>query len=147
MTIYINSDSFLPATLLGNEVLLFCDDPEAAAGEAGGGGSKRRISGTVEALGAIHFAPASARTGKSGVDPDSLYVELGLHGSDPKARVAELGIRTGDPVILDRPIRAAVGDGAFSGAYLDNGLGCFVTMQAARMWAAQLVARLLAQQY
>ena len=130
--IFIDSDSFLPATLLGNEVLLFCDEPDASSAEEG---RKRRITGTVEALGAIHFAPPAARTGKAGVDPDSLYIELGLHGKDLKDHVAELGIRTGDPVILDRPIRPAVGAGAFSGAYLDNGLGCFTTVHAARLWA------------
>ena len=36
--------------------------------------------GTVEALGAIHFAEAAHRSGTRGVKPEDIYVELQLHG-------------------------------------------------------------------
>ena len=47
----------------------------------------------IEALGAIHFAPAAFRTGDKGVKPDQLFLELGIHGADGKAQVENLGIR------------------------------------------------------
>jgi hypothetical protein len=34
------------------------------------------ITGTVEALGAIHFASVDQRSGAKGVKPEQLYVEL-----------------------------------------------------------------------
>jgi hypothetical protein len=34
------------------------------------------MTGTVEALGAIHFASAEQRSGAKGVKPEQLYVEL-----------------------------------------------------------------------
>jgi len=59
--IWINSDSFLPTTLIGHEVKLFSEDPANP-------GSYRVIEGgTVEALGAIHFADNAVRTGDKGV--------------------------------------------------------------------------------
>ena len=47
--IWINTDSFLPCTLVGHEVKLFSQDPKDP--------SKYNIieGGTIEALGAIHF--------------------------------------------------------------------------------------------
>ena len=122
--IYIDSDSFLPGTLLGNEVTIFSRD---------GSGYKAIKGGTVEAHGAIHFVDAGTKTGK-----DDLYIELGLSGTDRKDQVIEAGIRAGDPVLLDRPIKRSFGENAFSGAYLDNGLGCFVTAETARLMAEYL---------
>lgn len=126
--IWINSDSFLPQTLIGNQVQLFSED--------GTTGQYRRLSATVEALGAIHFAPPDYRSGKAGVKPNMLYLELGLHGKQRQKQVEALGIRPGDSVIMDRPIERCFGPDTFSGAYLDNGLGCFAAAEVAREVAA-----------
>ena len=128
--IWINSDSFLPSTLIGHEVTLFSENPEKP-------GEYRSISGgTVEALGAIHFAEPAMRDGSKGIKPDQLYLELQLSGDERKKQVEALGIRSGDPLLLDRPIRRGFGPDSFVGAYLDNGLGCFVVEEAARILAS-----------
>ena len=129
--IWINSDSFLPLTLIGNKVTLFSEDKESL-------GTYRRLPATVEALGAIHFAPANMRSGSKGVGPQELYLELGMHGDKRKEQLDALGVQAGDTVLLDRPIERCAGGGAmtFSGSYLDNGLGCFVAAEVARMLAA-----------
>jgi putative aminopeptidase FrvX len=127
--IWINSDSFLPLTLLGHEVRLFCEDPDAP-------GSYRVIDGgTVEALGAIHFADPAMRDGRKGVDGKQIYLDLQLHGKDRKKQVEALGVRPGDPILLDRPVRPGFAPDTFQGAYLDNGLGCFVVAELARLLA------------
>lgn len=129
--IWIDSDSFLPLTLLGNEVRMFSEDPDAP-------GSYRTIEGgTVEGLGAIHFADKELRTGDKGIDPDDLYVELGIHGDDKKKQVEQLGIRSGDTVLLDREIERAFSPNTFQGSYLDNGLGCFVAAEVGRLLAEE----------
>lgn len=59
--IWINTDSFLPTVLIGHEVKLFSEDPDAP-------GSYRCIEGgTVEALGAIHFSDPAQRDGSKGL--------------------------------------------------------------------------------
>lgn len=127
--IWINSDSFLPCTLIGHEVLLYSENPEAP-------GTWRCLEGgTVEALGAIHFADASVRSGKVGIKADQLYLELHIHGKDKRKQIERLGIRSGDPIILNRPIKRGFSPDTFYGAYLDNGLGCFVALEAARVAA------------
>lgn len=140
--IWIDSDSFLPGTLLGNEVKIFSRDFENNPSRNVSHDNSNSIdnfefdnkykcihNGTVEAHGAIHFADAKKRTNK-----DQLYIELGLHGKDRKEQVEKLGIRPGDPVLMDRPIkRTSVGNNAFTGAYLDNGLGCFVVAECAKL--------------
>jgi len=127
--IWINSDSFLPPTLIGHEVKLFSEDPDNP-------GSYRVIEGgTVEALGAIHFADNALRTGEKGVKKEQLYLELQIHGENKKQQVENLGVRPGDPIILNRPIRRGFSPDTFYGAYLDNGLGCFVTAEVARLIA------------
>ena len=58
--IWIDSDSFLPCTLIGHEVLLYSENPENP-------GNYRCIKGgTIEAIGAIHFSPPEMRTGQKG---------------------------------------------------------------------------------
>ncbi|MEO1267918.1 MAG: peptidase M42 [Myxococcota bacterium] len=127
--IWINSDSFLPMTLIGHEVLLFSEDPANP-------GSYRVIEGgTVEAIGAIHFASEKLRTGSSGIRKDMLYLELQIHGSDKKKQIEQLGIRPGNPILLNRKIKRGFSPDTFYGAYLDNGLGCFVTIEVARLLA------------
>ncbi|MFV8835109.1 M20/M25/M40 family metallo-hydrolase [Aquisalimonas sp.] len=127
--IWINSDSFLPMTLVGHEVKLFSEDPKQP-------GSYRVIEGgTVEALGAIHFAENALRTGEKGIKKEQLYVELQIHGENKKQQVENLGVRPGDSIILNRPIRKGFSPDTFYGAYLDNGLGCFVTAEVARLVA------------
>ena len=125
--IWIESDSFLPGTLLGHQVVLFSEDPKNA------GNWRALRGGTVEAVGAIHFADAATRAGDRGIRPNMLYVELGIHGASKKDQVESLGIRPGDPIILDRPIRRAFAPNTFYGAYLDNGLGCFCAAEVARL--------------
>lgn len=125
--IWVNSDSFLPMTLLGHEVILFSEDPSQP-------GAYRRIDGgTIEALGAIHFADSDVRAGKKGITPEQLFLELQLHGNDRKKQVEALGIKAGDPILLARQVRAGFAADTFYGAYLDNGLGCFVVAEAARL--------------
>ncbi|MEM7785017.1 MAG: peptidase M42, partial [Planctomycetota bacterium] len=43
--------------------------------------------------------------------------------------------RPGDPILYDRPIEKGFSPNTFSGAYLDNGLGCFVTAEIGRLLA------------
>jgi len=127
--IWINSDSFLPTTLIGHEVKLFSEDPSHP-------GQYRVIEGaTVEALGAIHFAESAVRTGDKGVKKEQLYLELQIHGDNKKQQVENLGVRPGDSIILDRPIRRGFSPDTFYGAYLDNGLGCFTVAEVARLIA------------
>ncbi|AWV88212.1 M28 family peptidase [Bradymonas sediminis] len=127
--IWINTDSFLPTTLIGHEVKLFSEDPEKP-------GSYRVIEGgTVEALGAIHFADAGLRSGDKGIKKEQIYLELQIHGENKKEQVEKLGIRSGDSIILNRPIKRGFSPDTFYGAYLDNGLGCFVTAETARLVA------------
>lgn len=127
--IWINSDSFLPMTLVGHEVKLFSEDP------ANPGQYRVIEGGTVEALGAIHFAPEAVRTGERGIKKEQLYLELQIHGENKKQQVENLGVRPGDSIILNRPIRRGFSPDTFYGAYLDNGLGCFVTAEVARLIA------------
>jgi len=127
--VWINTDSFLPTTLIGHEVKVFCQDPDKT-------GSYKVIKGcTVEALGAIHFSSPSQRSGDKGIKPESIYLELHVHGEERKAQVEALGLRAGDPILLDRPIKRGVAADTFYGAYLDNGLGCFSVTEIARLLA------------
>lgn len=127
--IWINSDSFLPMTLIGHEVRLFSEDPQNP-------GNYRAIDGgTVEAIGAIHFADEGTRSGAKGIKKDQLYVELQIHGDNKQEQVEALGVRPGDTLILNRPIKHGFSPNTFYGAYLDNGLGCFVTAEVARLLA------------
>lgn len=129
--IWVDSDSFLPGTLIGHEVTLFNEDPQNP-------GEYRRIEGgTIEALGAIHFAEEAVRTGNKGVKKEQLYLELQVHGANQKKQIENLGVRPGDPILLNRPIRHGFSPDTFYGAYLDNGLGCFVTAEVARLIAEQ----------
>ena len=125
--IWVNSDSFLPGTLIGHEVLLFSEDPKHP------GRYRVLRGGTIEALGAIHFASMEQRKGSVGIKPDMLYLELQLHGESPRQHVEALGIRPGDPILLNRTIRRGFATDTFYGAYLDNGLGCFATAEVARL--------------
>jgi len=127
--VWIDSDSFLPASLIGHEVRFFSEAPAEP-------GTFRAFRGaTVEAIGAIHFAKAELRTGASGITPEMLYLELHLTGEDRKQQVEALGIRAGDPILLDRPVKRGFSAGTFYGAYLDNGLGCFCCAETARLMA------------
>ena len=113
--IWVNSDSFLPATLIGHEVILFSEDPESP-------GSYRRLEGgTIEAMGAIHFSDPAQRTGDKGIRPNSLYLDLQIHGKNKADQIKRLGVKPGDPLILDRPIKRGFSPDTFYGAYLDNG--------------------------
>lgn len=127
--IWINTDSFLPTVLIGHEVKLFSEDPASP-------GRYRIIrGGTVEALGAIHFSDPAQRDGSKGIKKEQIYLDLQIHGENKKQQVENLGVRPGDTILLDRPIRPGFSPNAFYGAYLDNGLGCFVTAEVARLIA------------
>lgn len=127
--IWINTDSFLPGVLIGHEVKLFSENPKKP-------GSYRVIEGgTIEAVGAIHFADSNLRSGSKGITKEMIYLELQVHGEKPKEQVEKLGVRPGDSIIFDRPIRRGHSPDTFYGAYLDNGLGCFVVCELARMFA------------
>ena len=125
--IWVNSDSMLPTTLIGHKVKLFSEDPNEQ-------GNWRIIQGgTIEAIGAIHFADPKLRSGDDGIKTKMMYLELHIHGEDKKGQIEALGIRPGDPIIYDRPIEPGFAPNTFSGAYLDNGLGCFVTAEIGRL--------------
>lgn len=127
--IWIDSDSFLPMTLIGHEVKVFSESPDSP-------GTYRTIEGgTVEALGAIHFADSALRSGDKGIKKEQLYLELQIHGEEKKQQIENLGVRAGDSIILNRPIKRAFSPDTFYGAYLDNGLGCFVAAETARLIA------------
>lgn len=127
--IWVNSDSMLPTVLVGHKVKLFSEDPEQP-------GSWRVIrGGTIEAVGAIHFADPKVRSGDKGIKTEMIYVELQIHGENKKKQVEALGIRPGDPLLYDREIERGFSPDTFSGAYLDNGLGCFVTGEIGRLIA------------
>ncbi len=127
--VWINTDSFLPTTLIGHEVKIFCQDPENP--------NKYKVieGATVEALGAIHFSTPAQRSGEQGIKPETIYLELHTHGEKRKEQVEALGLRVGDPILLDRPVKRGVSQDTFYGAYLDNGLGCFSVTEIARMFA------------
>ena len=115
--VWINSDAFLPCTLIGHEVTLYSDDPQKP-------GNFRAIEGgTVEAMGAIHFSEPAQRTGDKGIRPKQLYLELQIHGANKAGQIEALGIKPGDTLLLDRPIKRSFSPDTFYGAYLDNGLG------------------------
>jgi len=127
--VWINSDSFLPTTLIGHEVQIFSEDPDQHG--------KYNIleGGTVEAIGAIHFAAPDVRNGNKGIKPEMLYVELQAHGEGAKKQLQKSGIKEGDTIILKRPIRDGFTKNTFYGAYLDNGLGCFIVSELGRLLA------------
>lgn len=127
--VWINSDSFLPCTLIGHEVIIFSEDPKEH------GRYNIIEGGTVEAIGAIHFAPPDLRNGSKGIKPEMLYVELQAHGENAKKDLVKAGLKHGDTIILKRPIRRGFTKDTFYGAYLDNGLGCFVVSELARLIA------------
>jgi len=127
--IWINTDSFLTCTLVGHEVKLFSQQPNKP-------GTYRCIEGgTIEALGAIHFSEPAQRSGDKGLKPNMMYLELQMHGEKSKEKIEALGIRPGDPIILNRPIKRGFSEDSFYGAYLDNGLGCFVVAEIAKILA------------
>ncbi len=127
--IWIDSDSFIPNVLIGHEVNIFPQNPEKP-------GEYNVISGgTIEALGAIHFADAETRSGGKGIKKEMLYVELQMHGEKPKQKLEKLGIKAGDPIIFNRPIKKGFSENTFYGAYLDNGLGCFTVTELAELVA------------
>ncbi|MEM8735931.1 MAG: peptidase M42 [Planctomycetota bacterium] len=129
--IWVNTDSMLPTVLVGHEVKLFTEDPDNPH-------TWRTLSGgTIEAIGAIHFADPKVRSGDRGLKADQIYLELQIHGKNKKAQVEALGIRPGDPILFDRPIQRGFSPDTYYGAYLDNGLGCFVTMEIGRLLAEQ----------
>lgn len=129
--IWVNTDSMLPSVLIGHKVKLFSEDPDNP-------GNWRVIQGgTIEAVGAIHFADPKLRTGDKGIKADQIYLELQIHGKDKNAQIEALGIRPGDPLIYDRDIERGFSPDTFTGAYLDNGLGCFVTAEIGRVIAEQ----------
>lgn len=127
--VWINSDSFLPCTLIGHEVTVFSENPKKP-------GAYRCIEGgTIEALGAIHFSEAGHRTGDKGIRPTQLYLDLQIHGPNKQKQLEDLGIKAGDTLLLNRPIKRGFSPDTFYGAYLDNGLGCFVTAEVAKLVA------------
>ena len=89
----------------------------------------------MEALGAIHFSDPAQRDGSKGIKKEQIYLDLQIHGENKKQQVLNLGVRPGDSIIFNRPIRPGFSPNTFYGAYLDNGLGCFVTAEVARLIA------------
>jgi len=97
--IWINSDSFLPTVLVGHEVKLFVQNPKKP-GDYG-----VIEGGTIEALGAIHFADPAMRSGSKGLGKNDIYLDLQMYGDKPKEKLEKLGVKAGDPILLERPIK------------------------------------------
>ena len=139
--IYIESDAHIPITLLGNEVTIFSQNRplKQEKNEENDFRTWRKIEGaTVEAFGAIHCASPQLRSGQQGLKAEQLYLELGIHGDRKKEQVVDgLGVRPGDNVLMQRRIKRKLGRNSFSGSHLDNGLGCFVTHQLSKLFAAE----------
>lgn len=127
--VWIDSDSFLPCTLIGHEVTLFSEDPDKP------GNYRSLQGGTIEALGAIHFSDPAQRTGDKGIKPTQLYLDLQIHGKNKADQIKRLGVKSGDSLLLNRPVKRGFSPDTFYGAYLDNGLGCFVAAEVARLIA------------
>ena len=127
--VWVNSDSFLPCTLIGHEVTLFSENPDEP------GAYRSLTGGTIEAMGAIHFADPAQRSGDKGIRPTQLYLDLQVHGKNKADQIKRLGVKPGDALLLNRPIKRGFSPDTFFGAYLDNGLGCFVTAEVARLIA------------
>ena len=62
-----------------------------------------------------------------------MYLDLQIHGKNKADQIKRLGLKPGDPILLNRPIKRGFSPDTFFGAYLDNGLGCFVTAEVARL--------------
>ena len=64
-----------------------------------------------------------------------MLIDCGLGAECAPKQIEALGIRPGDPILLNRPIKRGFSKNTFYGAYLDNGLGCFVCAELARLVA------------
>lgn len=127
--IWLNSDSMLPITAIGQRVKIYSEDPAHP-------GSWRVITGgTIGSYGAVHLAPVTFRDGSAGPKKDDLFLELHLTGDNIMAQIEAMGIRAGDAIIFDSPVRRGVGPNTFVGAYLDNALGCHVVVETLRKLA------------
>lgn len=127
--IYVQTQSFLPAAIVGHRFDLVIEDPDAE-------GNYRLLRNlTAQAFGAIHFADKEVRSGDKGVKPNQIYLETGLFGENRKERLEEIGVRPGQPVIFSRGINRGPTKGTFYGSYLDNALGCFSVLELARRLA------------
>lgn len=117
--IYIDCDSFIPQTLIGHEVIIFSENNSEMI----------KYNGVIQAIVPIHYVEEDYIKGNKGIKKEDLYVDLGLYS---KKLVKELGIKTGDPILLNREIKRTLGPDTFSGAYLDNGVGCYTVCELAR---------------
>jgi len=63
-------------------------------------------------------------------------LDLQIHGKNKGDQIKRLGVKPGDSLLLNRPIKRGFSPDTFFGAYLDNGLGCFVTAEVAKLVAA-----------
>ncbi len=127
--IWVNTDSFLPAAIIGHRFDLVIEDKDCK------GGYTIMSDLTAQAFGAIHFASEEVRSGKKGVTDKEIYLETGLFGDKRKERLEELGVRPGQAAIFSRSVTRAPAAGTFYGAYLDNALGCFAVIETARRLA------------
>ena len=66
---------------------------------------------------------------------DPVVPASGLAGYSGTPLPQKLGIKAGDTILLKRQIRRGFAPDTFYGAYLDNGLGCFVAAEVARLVA------------
>lgn len=126
--VYINSGSFLPQTLIGNEVYIYSfKKPEGLLS-----GGYVKIKGTIEAIQPIHYIDKSYITSDKCVKQEQLYIDVGLYD---KKSIIDLGVTIGDPILLYRPIEKTVSCDVFKGAYLDDGVGCMSVTELAHLVA------------
>ena len=88
-----------------------------------------KYKGTVQSLPPIHYIDSEYIKGTKCTNKDTLYVDIGVY---TKKKVEKLGIKTGDSILLHRKIKKSIDPNVFSGAYLDNGVGCYIVSKLAK---------------
>jgi putative aminopeptidase FrvX len=127
--IWVNTDSFMPAAIIGHRFNLMVEDVNRP------GTYKFLRDLTAQAVGAIHLAEQDVRSGKKGIEAKQIYLETGLYGKNRKKQLEELGVKPGQPALFAREIDRGPTKGTFQGAYLDDSLGCLTIIETAREYA------------
>ena len=117
--IYIQADSMIPQVLIGNEVYIYTDNG-------------KKIKGTIQSIEPVHYVDPKYISGELCTKKEDLYIETGIFS---KSKIEELGINVGNPVLYDRPIEKMSNPNIISGAYLDNGVGCFIITELAKIFS------------
>lgn len=125
--LWMNTQSFLPASIIGHCFDLITENPRCPGRYSAS--VFRNL--TAQGIEGIHFAPEALKAGSAGVKPQSIFLDPGIIGKDKKSRLENAGICPGQAAIFSpRPI-VHLHKGVFSGPYLDNSLGCLALLEMA----------------